>query len=510
MIYANRVADLLIYDRPDKELRGYRVYTPGSGSIDKFKEMLDKLIYYKYNTIVMEVGGAMEYERHPKINETWEKFCKELSVSPDAADKIQFANWWAKNCIHVENGDGSYISKAEMRELVEYYKKLEFDIIPEVPSMSHSDYIVMAYPEINERAYDKYPDTYCPSNPKSYEILFDIIDEVVEVFEPEYMNIGHDELYTVGICDKCKGKDPVDLYVNDIIKINNYLKEKNIRSMMWCEKLLYKTECYNGVWSMEGAWARPWYGIPDMGRAAEKLPKDVILINWYWILKSFAPNGKILDLGYEDEKKLIDDGFEMLYGNFDSMRLTNYRKRIAQVKGALVSNWGNFEEEYMQRNRQNFSLASTAYTLWSHNYDNSCEAVLLEKVKEDLRMFYESSLGADIIKVRHTTDFSKEAASFWDGVFIIPEEWIIGNYIVNYTDGTKVKLPVNFYYNIGCRSYGINEKKLHKIFGACTPVNYKGETWYETAYKNPYPEKEIFHIYYEPEMQAGLDYEMLD
>ncbi|MBR6793073.1 MAG: hypothetical protein IKM48_01800, partial [Clostridia bacterium] len=42
--------------------------------------------------------------------------------------------------------------------------------------------------ELNERKEDAYHDTYCPSNPKTYEVLFDILDEVCDVFEPEFIN----------------------------------------------------------------------------------------------------------------------------------------------------------------------------------------------------------------------------------------------------------------------------------------------------------------------------------
>ena len=31
--------------------------------------MIDLLVYYKYNSIILEIGGAMEYKRHPEINE---------------------------------------------------------------------------------------------------------------------------------------------------------------------------------------------------------------------------------------------------------------------------------------------------------------------------------------------------------------------------------------------------------------------------------------------------------
>ncbi|MGC8001270.1 family 20 glycosylhydrolase, partial [Salmonella enterica] len=64
---------------------------------------------------------------------------------------------WEKNSIHLENGEGSYITQDEVREIVEYCRYRGMEVIPEVPLMSHSDYILAAYPELNEREEDKYP-----------------------------------------------------------------------------------------------------------------------------------------------------------------------------------------------------------------------------------------------------------------------------------------------------------------------------------------------------------------
>ena len=40
------------------------------------------------------------------------------------------------------------------------------------------------------------------------------------------------------ICDRCKGKDPVDLYIADIQKLSDFLTAQGITPMMWGEKLL--------------------------------------------------------------------------------------------------------------------------------------------------------------------------------------------------------------------------------------------------------------------------------
>ena len=505
LINANKISVGVIFDYPDKKVRGYRVYTPGRNSINAFKKMVDMLVFYKYNFIIIEVGGAMEYKKHPEINKKWVEFCAEVNKSPYEARRIQKETFpWAKNSIHADNGGGGFISQTEMREIIAYCHERELAVIPEVPSLSHSDYIVMAHPELNERKEDTYPDTYCPSNPESYEILFEIIDEVIDVFNPTYMNIGHDELYTVAICDKCKGKTPADIYVEDIVKINNYLKAKGIATLMWSDKLygnLYVE--YDGVLIPEGGTGNPEKGIPRLAECAGKIPKDITLLQWYW---NFCTE--------EMEKEVCDMGYKMIYGNFIAIELDNYRKRSALTEGGFVSNWGSVEEEYMQRNGQNYALVSSAFIWWSNRYDNSLKGELLDKVKAELYCKYIKSLGCDYIELFHTTDYFREYNVFYDGYYIVPEEWIIGWHEVTYKDGTKAKFPVVYGYNI--RNSTCEMPKEYKsaeaigseyveILGATYPEIIDGKVFYKTAYKNPYPKKEIESIKYTPENEVLVD-----
>lgn len=73
---------------PQCPFRGLKVYMPGEKQLDQFYKIVDMLMYYRYNTIIIEVGGAMEYKRHPEINESWVEYCKEMSRYPQRADEV--------------------------------------------------------------------------------------------------------------------------------------------------------------------------------------------------------------------------------------------------------------------------------------------------------------------------------------------------------------------------------------------------------------------------------------
>lgn len=171
LIEADSLRAAVIYDSPAAACvyRGYRTFTPGREETELFKKTIDMLAYYKYNTLFIEVGGAMEYKKHPEINTAWEEYCSKIRNIPGAAAKIQCDTYhWPKNSIHADNGAGSFLTQAEMRELIIYARERGMDVIPEVPCLSHCDYILNAHPEFREREGDRYPDTYCPAKTGIY------------------------------------------------------------------------------------------------------------------------------------------------------------------------------------------------------------------------------------------------------------------------------------------------------------------------------------------------------
>jgi hexosaminidase len=234
MAEADALCEGFLYDSPLACERGYRVYLPARAKMAQFEEILDLLTEYKYNRIMLEIGGAMEYKRHPEISATWAAFCREMRSTSGKTFEIQHKTYpWPKNSIHCDNAEGDVLTWEECRRIAALCRERGIEVIPECPTLSHCDYIVMAHPEIREREGDEYPDTYCPNHPDTYPLVFDILDEVIEVFCPKEINIGHDEAYSISICKRCR-KTPAPVnYANDIKKIKAYLDERGIKTAMW-------------------------------------------------------------------------------------------------------------------------------------------------------------------------------------------------------------------------------------------------------------------------------------
>ncbi len=482
----------LLCDRPVCPVRGYRVYLPGRDNIPVFKAMVDFIAEFKYGSVILEIGGAMEYKRHPEINEKWVEFCAEMYADPKRATQIEYYTYpWAKNSIHCENGDGGVLTQDECRELAAYCRSRGLEVIPEVPTMSHSDYICLAHPEIAEMAGDDYPDTYCPNHPDTYRYVFDIIDEVIEVFHPRQIHIGHDEAYSVGFCERCKGTDPVDLYVGDIRRIKEYLDSKNILVSLWGEKLLraYTEEGdpIGGTGTAERDKDDPW-AIPALWECRDKLPEGLLYAHWYWMF------------GSDHDKVYHDRGYQMFFGNFCVDLFDDWDERVSWgALGGWFSNWGSFEDEYMQRNIQYFDLISDAEAFWNADFD--CR----DKIGLFRRTFAEAFRRKcrnrpHTITVRHRTHENKKHKNFWCGVFINDSEYLIGNYEVSFADGTTALLPVKYGANIGAKqiaNYPIDCEIL-QLAGAVLPHGENGDLMYECRYDNPNPGVPIESIRYIP------------
>ena len=60
------------------------------------------------------------------------------------------------------------------------------------------------------------------------------------MFNPEVINVGHDEFYSINVCDRCRKRlmDTDDLFAEDLTKIHDYLASKGVKTMFWCDKLL--------------------------------------------------------------------------------------------------------------------------------------------------------------------------------------------------------------------------------------------------------------------------------
>lgn len=489
--YDNGIETGLLYNSPLCEFRAMKVYIPSEKNIGYFKEFIDMCMNFGYNKLVWELGGAMEYKKHPEINEGWIEFCKIFEEYPAKGRDVQNSMPWEKNSIHCENGEGSFLTQETLKELIDYCTERGIEIIPEVPCLSHCDYLLTRHPELAENKNDPVPDTYCPSNPNSYKLLFDVLDEIIALFKPKLIHIGHDEWYTFCVCDKCKGKDPAEIYAEDIKKIMDYLRPQGIDSMIWGEKLLnavtddgntyagahrfikriisdktvsYKGNTYpvyrhfeKGVDKEEEASIQE---IPATYACAKLVPKDLKIMNWYWNL-----------LAEKSDNVYHENNLWTVFGNFEGSLVKNWFGRIEKgTKGYTISNWSVLDKKYLQRNGLLFEHVYLAFMDWNRDFD---ETKLTENtIAVSKRLFdynYKDISKKSHIEIVHSTSVKipRKWPTFVDGIFMYDDIDRLGYYNIYYEDGTMEKTDIFFGRNIGYTptNWDGSDEQLDVLFG---------------------------------------------
>lgn len=333
-------------DSPTKPLRGFHLGLPHRDRMNFAKKLFKYvLLPMRYNVIFLEFAGGMRFDKHPEISEGWlraaENAKKGLQPFMPHADKV--SNY-------------SLLEKEEVKDLVAYVKELGFELIPEVQSLAHVQYITYAHPEIAEIEEKKievdtrtegdmrpdifYAHSYCPSNEKSYEIIHDIIDEILEVTNPStYVHMGHDEVYQIGLCKRCRTKSPAELYARHVNDVHAYLKARGLKMMLWSD-MLHPAPVTN-------------YLTYD---AANMIPKDIVMLDFIWYFN--------LDRNIEDN--LLNKGFKVAAGNLYSSHYPRYKERIFKdgMIGGEVSTWVIADEEIFAESGKLWDAMYLSQMLW--------------------------------------------------------------------------------------------------------------------------------------------------
>ena len=183
--------------------------------------------------------------------------------------------------------------------------------------------------------------------------------EVIDLFHPRIMHIGHDEAYTFGVCPKCRRRSGHQLLAHDIMTIHTFLASHGVRPLMWGDKLMNITtpdgQRHGGVprKKKDPVTGRKAY-MPATYKAAESAPADLLICDWYWSLDP------------ESAQNFHEHGFEVIYGNFQPLSFANFEARadLPYVLGAEMSTWCGVTPEELGHNGLFYHFFPGADMLW--------------------------------------------------------------------------------------------------------------------------------------------------
>ena len=215
--------------------------------IDAVKHVIDGIALLKMNHfhwhLTDDNGWRIEIKKYPN-------FTLNGSRSPGGRPHPYFND----NLDNVPYGPFFY-TQEEVKDVVQYAKKLGITVVPEIEMPGHSLSGVCGYPEISCLGVGPFEplslftstlEVYCPGNDKTFEILQGVLDEIMELFDSEYIHIGGDECIKTRwqSCAKCQKRIKDEgLYSVDklqtwfVQKMADYVESKGRHIIGWDEIL---------------------------------------------------------------------------------------------------------------------------------------------------------------------------------------------------------------------------------------------------------------------------------
>lgn len=318
--------------------------------VDVIKRNIDGLAAMKMNVfhwhLVDDQGWRIEMKKHPKL--------------------IELAS------------DGQYYTQEEIKNIVKYADERGILIVPEIDVPGHGSAILTAYPEIGskvitltggtsekniqgtaiatygiERNAGIFSPTLDPSNPKTYQLLSELFDEVCPLFPAAYFHIGGDENEgkdwdTNPKIQEFKKKNKLatnhELQTYFTMQLIPMLKKHGKQLMGW-EEILTKNMSKEAI-------IHSWRG-PNEGVAAGKSLTDAVKKGY----KTVLSNGYYLDLMYPVESHYLNDPMPK------GANLTTEEK--ARILGGEAAMWTELVSSSTIDSRLWPRTAAIAERLWS-------------------------------------------------------------------------------------------------------------------------------------------------
>ncbi len=201
------------------------------------KRYIDLLAMYKLNTLhwhlTEDQGWRIEIKKYPRLTEI---------------------GAWRRETMDDATPHGGFYTQEDIREVVAYAKKRFISVIPEIELPGHCQAALAAYPEIScsggpfkvGTEWGIIYDVYCAGNDRTFELLEDVLTEVIDLFPSEYVHIGGDEVPKLRWqnCAKCQErirqeglKDENELQSYFVKRMERFLSSKGKRLVGWDEIL---------------------------------------------------------------------------------------------------------------------------------------------------------------------------------------------------------------------------------------------------------------------------------
>ncbi|MDW8289934.1 MAG: family 20 glycosylhydrolase [Armatimonadota bacterium] len=244
---------------------------------------------------------------------------------------------------HPELRASGALSKADIRAIASTCRKHRIRLIPQFNCLGHQSWekttfpLLVKYPEFDETPHIPldnpgiYCRSWCPLHPKVNDVVFALMDELIDAFEADAFHVGMDEVFLIASegCPRCRGKNPADLFAKAVNDYHQHLAGKRkLTVLMWGDRLLDDAVMGYGKWEASQNGTAP---------AVDMIPKDIIICDWHYELRDEYPS-----VPFFQQK-----GFRVLPSSWRNVQaalaLRDYARKNATEKmlGHLCTTWSS-------------------------------------------------------------------------------------------------------------------------------------------------------------------------
>ncbi len=244
---------------PTGIIMGLSIKAPAPEGINAFLTFMnDVLAPAGVNVLVLRVDYNYAYESHPELR----------SANPLTREMVQ--------------------------KLVLSSQENGIALIPQINLLGHQSWhsthskLLSVYPEFDETPHVQLPEnyewpnedglyckSYCPLHPRVHEVVFALVDEIMEAFSATAFHAGMDEVFYLADekCPRCHGLDPAVLFADEVRRIRNHLHTRDQQLWIWGDRLLDGNTTGLGIWEAAGN---------QTHTAIDLIPNDVVICDWHY------------------------------------------------------------------------------------------------------------------------------------------------------------------------------------------------------------------------------------
>lgn len=263
------------------------------------------------NTAILEVDYSYRYESHPELRQ-----------------------------------GNNTITKTGAREFSRICRKAGMRLFIEFQCLGHQSWakqtfpLLTVYPELDltPGAFPGNEGLYCrewdPTNPRVNEIVFALLDELINAFRPDGIHVGMDEVFLLGSekSPNTKGMNPAGLFARVVNEYHEFIVDKRgLEMMMWGDRLIDASVYKYGDWEASSNGTAP---------AVDRIPGDIIIADWHYELRETYPSIPMF----------LEKGFRVLPTSWRDIKASNalfdnaFRIKNPKMLGMLFTAWSQYDD----------------------------------------------------------------------------------------------------------------------------------------------------------------------